>query len=242
LFARVRIVLSRTTHPGNVGATARAMKTMGFSQLVLINPKDYPSGHATAMASGADDILEKTKVVDNLDDALKGCQLVCALSARSRTLPWPLVTPKIGCERIKHSLNHDGEGDIALLFGTESSGLSNQELQAANLHINIPANENYSSLNLAQAVQVLCYELRMSLIEEQLNSKVEVRENPLATYEQVNGFYEQLEETCTQLAFLNPKQPRQLMARLRRLFIRAELDVQDVNILRGFLKAVQRHL
>lgn len=248
MFNRIRIILSHPSHPGNIGATARAMKTMGFHNLVLINPKDFPSGTATALSAGAQDVLARAKVVDSLEAALVGCQFIAALSARERTLPWPVVSPRLGVQKIREILEIGGSdqphGDIALLFGTESAGLTNEDLKVAHLHIHIPTNPDYSSLNLSQAVQVLTYELRLMFLELEgnIDLKIDKREVPLASHEKLQGFFQHLEKFLQDIQFLNPNQPRRLMARLRRLYARAEPDEQDINILRGMLTTIERRL
>lgn len=243
MFNRIRIVLSHPSHPGNIGSTARAMKTMGFNNLVLINPKEFPSDTATALAAGAGDILEQALVVDSLEAGLVGCHFIVALSARERSLSWPLVSPRLGVQKIQSILDRT-DGDVALLFGTESTGLSNQELNVAHLHVHIPTNPEYSSLNLAQAVQLLCYELRLMILEQEghIDSKKDKREVPLASREKLFGFYQHLEDFLQAIQFLNPNQPKRLMSRLKRLYARAEPDEQDINILRGMLTTIERRL
>lgn len=243
MFNRIRIILSHPSHPGNIGSTARAMKTMGLYNLVLINPKEFPSNIATAMAAGALDVLEQAKVVDSLEMSLIGCHFIVALSARERSLAWPLVSPRIGVKKIESILDRT-TGDVAILFGTESTGLTNQELNVANLHIHIPSNPEYSSLNLSQAVQVLSYEIRLMILNKQghIDSKQDKREAPLASREKLLGFYQHLEKFLQDIQFLNPNQPRRLMARLKRLYARAEPDEQDINILRGMLTTIDRRL
>lgn len=243
MYNRIRIILSHPSHPGNIGSTARAMKTMGFHNLVLIHPKEFPSGTASALAAGATDVLDQAKVYDSLESGLADCHFIVALSARERTLALPVVSPRLGVQKIK-SILESSNANIGLLFGTESTGLSNHELKAAHLHINIPSNPEYSSLNLSQAVQLLTYELRVMLLELEgkTDSKIDKREAPLASRKKLYGFYEHLEGFLQEIQFLNPNQPRRLMARLQRLYARAELDEQDINILRGMLTTIQRRL
>lgn len=243
MFNRIRIILSHPSHPGNIGSTARAMKTMGFDNLVLINPKEFPSNIATAMAAGAVDVLEQTQVVDSLESSLVDCHFIVALSARERSLAWPLLSPRLGVQKIGSILDRT-KGKVAVLFGTESTGLTNQELNVAHLHIHIPSNPEYSSLNLAQAVQVISYELRLMILNKQghLDYKKDKREAPLASREKLFGFYQHLENFLQEIQFLNPNQPRRLMARFKRLYARAEPDEQDINILRGMLTTIERRL
>lgn len=235
MFEHFSFILSHPSHPGNIGACARAMKTMGFSKLVLINPKEYPHHVATAMASGAHDVLQNARVVSSLEQALEGCQYTIAASARHRSLDWPNLPAREMVKKVVEKLSSELM-TVGILFGTESSGLSNEELRACDYHVHIPSNDAYGSLNLAQAVQVLTYELRMQLIEHQPASVVQ---SARADKSEMEGLYQHLEQTLNKLGILNPKQPRQLMGRLRRLFNRAELDVTEINILRGILKGVQ---
>lgn len=243
MFNRIRIILSHPSHPGNIGSTARAMKTMGFHNLVLINPKEFPSPTATALSAGATDVLDKAQVCSSLEEGLIGCEFIVALSARERSLAWPLVSPRLGMAKIQSILERTS-GDVAVLFGTESSGLSNEELNVAHLHIHIPSNPEYSSLNLAQAVQLVAYELRLMILDAQghIDCKKDKREAPLASREKLQGFYAHLEQFLQDIQFLNPNQPRRLMARLKRLYARAEPDEQDINILRGMLTTIERRL
>jgi len=234
-LSRIRIVLINTTHPGNIGATARAMKVMGLSSLHLVTPKIYPSADATAMASGADDILQKAVVHDSLDSALAGCPLVLGTSARLRSLPMPMVDARRAANQ---ALAESGSHDVAVLFGRERYGLVNEEMQRCQFLVNIPSNPEYSSLNLSQAVQILAYELRVAA-----QGVADISVNPPdwepVDDQQMEGLFEHLEQTLLDLRFLNPKQPRRLMMRLRRLFNRARPDQNEINILRGILKASQ---
>lgn len=230
-LARVRVVLVETSHPGNIGATARAMKTMGLTRLVLVNPKDYPSNEATARASGADDVLYRAQVVDGLAAALTGCRMVVGVSARRRGIASSELDPR-GCVT---ALARLPAAETALLFGRERSGLSNDELDRCQMVVRIPANPEYSSLNLAAAVQILAYELRLQAGGQ---SGVE-EEQPPAPFEEQERFYQHLQETLLAVGFLNPANPRHLMRRLRRLFNRARPDQREINILRGILSAVQ---
>lgn len=235
-LGRVRIVLINTTHPGNIGATARAMKVMGLDALHLVTPKVFPSADATALASGADDLLARATVHDSLDGALEGCVLALGTSARLRSLPMPQMDAR---RAAGHALESAAVGDVAILFGREAIGLTNEEMQRCHQLVHIPSNPEYSSLNLAQAVQVLAYELRMAALGEA------GRARPPADWAPVDGrqmalFYEHLEQTLLDLRFLNPAQPKKLMMRLRRLFNRAQPDDNEMNILRGILAAAQR--
>lgn len=238
MLERVRIVLVETSHPGNIGSTARAMKNMGFCELVLVNPLKFPDGEATALAAGADDVLKDAKVVNSLPSALHGCDWVFGTSARARSLSWPLINPSQLAEKVIDAENRK----IALVFGREDSGLTNEELSLCHFHVQIPTAENFSSLNLAAAVQVLCYALRAAWVEKSsLPAAIETQEAP-APMEELNGFFDHLEQTLIAIQFLDPKQPKRLMRRLRRLYQRAEPNKTEINILRGVLAAVQRKI
>jgi tRNA (cytidine32/uridine32-2'-O)-methyltransferase len=231
MFERTRIILIGTTHPGNIGAAARAMKTMGLCRLFLVQPQTFPSQEATARASGADDVLAQAEVCQTLDDALQGCHLVIGSTARRRELSLPLLSPRQCAEKIQQ-----GKGDAAILFGREHSGLSNAELQHCHAIVQIPANPNYSSLNLASAVQVLSYEIRCA-------TDLALTDTPpqeLASHETMQRFYAHLEDTLIDLDFFDPAKPKKLLPRLHRLFNRAQLEDAEVNLLRGVLRAAQK--
>ena len=232
----VNIVLSHTTHPGNIGATARAMKTMGLSKLTLINPKNYPSTEATVRASKADDVLQDATVVDTLDEALEDISLVIGTSARSRHLDVPILTARELAEKL---LNEYQQHSIAVLFGTENSGLTNEEVSRCHYHVYIPANPDYSSLNLASAVQLISYELRVADLGNK-GVSIEKNESPQVTGKQLEGYYQHLEETLVQIGYHNPKHPKLLMSRLRRLYNRARPDHSEMQILRGILSSIQK--
>ena len=231
----IRIVLVGTTHPGNIGAVARAMKNMGLSDLYLVNPKVFPHEDATARASGASDILERARVVESLDEALVDCVYVAGASARSRTINWPSMGPRDCAERM---IRESANGDVACVFGPEKSGLNNEDLDRCHTLLTIPTDPGFSSLNLAMAVQVFTYEVRVaSMLDEGPVFEVE---SPPATGDEMQHFYEHLESVLRDIRFLDPENPRHLMRRMRRLFIRARPDKNEVNILRGILTAVDR--
>lgn len=236
----IRVVMVETTHPGNIGAAARAMKTMGYNNLYLVKPKIYPSAEATARAAGADDILGKAVVCDSLEQALQGCVAVVASTARPRTISHSVFTPREYAPKLYEMVKL---GPVALVFGRESSGLSNEELEYCNVILQIPTNPEFSSLNVASAVQILCYEfIQLLQLEDadKTDAKVDDKEKiRLATADEMNYFYEHLEQSMINVDFLNPEQPRKLMRRLKSLFNRAHLDENEVSILRGFLAAVQ---
>ncbi|MFN2348986.1 MAG: RNA methyltransferase [Thioalkalivibrio sp.] len=243
LLQQIRIVLIQTSHPGNIGSSARAMKTMGLSQLHLVRPVQYPCAEATAMASGADDLLARTPVHTDLDEALTGCRLVMGTSARQRSLRWPQLSPR---EAAAQMVEAAGQGPVALLFGREQSGLTNEELDRCQSLITIPASEDYSSLNLAAAVQVLSYELRVAALDAGLETAQVLPIETLAadelpaSAEALEGFFTHLERVLISLDFLDPDNPRLLMRRLRRLYGRAVPTVAELNILRGILTAAQK--
>ncbi|MDP2827285.1 MAG: RNA methyltransferase [Sulfuricellaceae bacterium] len=225
----IRVVLSHTSHPGNIGAAARAMKTMGLSRLALVNPKRFPDAMADAMAAGASDLLVQAEVCTTLDEALHDSVFTVGLTARHRGLSHAMLTLREAAPRVLERAN---EAPVVLLFGHETSGLSNEELERCQMLITIPVNPDYSSLNLAAAVQVVAYELRTCAIPA---SKAG-REFEGATASELEQFYEHLERTLIEIEFLNPKHPKRLMTRLRRLFSRTELEREEVSILRGILK------
>jgi len=228
----VRIILVGTTHPGNIGAVARAMKNMGLADLVLVNPRYFPHEDATARASGAEDILDKTRVVESLDQALADCIYAAGASARSRAIDWPFMPPRECAERL---VERSAEGTVAVVFGPEKSGLTNEDLDRCNTLLTIPTDPKFSSLNIAMAVQIICYELRLLQDEPSAASDPE---SPPATGEEFEHFYQHLESVLTDSGFLDPDKPRLLMRRLRRLFIKAEPDKNEINILRGILTAL----
>lgn len=233
----IRIVLVETSHPGNIGSTARAMKTMGLHNLYLVNPKSFPDLRAKEMAAGADDILEQAQIVPTLDEALTGCHVILATSARPRGLSLPGFTPAESAEFIT---KQEHGTQIAIVFGRESSGLTNEELLKCHYHIHIPSNPDYSSLNLAQAVQIVSYELRMKSLAP--GASVAVRQDALATADEIEQFYEHLREVFIEIKFLREEHPRRLMQRVRRLFNRINLEKMEVSILRGMLSQVQKSL
>lgn len=228
------MVLVGTTHSGNIGAVARAMKTMGLSRLWLVAPRCDVDEVALARASGAGDVLAAARRVERLDAALAGCRLVMGTTARPRTLDWPALEPRPAAEQLVAEAGHD---DVALVFGPERTGLSNADLDCCQYRVTIPANPDYSSLNLAAAVQVLCYEIRVAL-NHGAAARSETEEAPPAGADDMERFYEHLEAVLRASGFLDPANPRHLMRRLRRLFNRARPDRNEINILRGILRAL----
>jgi len=237
-LSQPRFVLVNTSHPGNIGGSARAMKNMGQEHLCLVAPKEFPSAEATSRASGADDLLADAKQFANLDEAIADSVLVFGASARQRRLPMPALDPRACAERICRQSWPDR---VAILFGNEQSGLSNEELDRCHYLVQIPTNPAYPSLNLAAAVQVIAYELRMAAITG-TEKAVRVSADEFATAQEVEQFYAHLEQTLIALGYLDPQNPKHLMRRLRRLYGRVRLDNNEVNILRGILTAVSKRL
>jgi len=227
-----------TSHPGNIGAAARAMKNMNLSELYLVAPRSFPDVQARARAASALDILNNVVVVDTLEQALVGCEFVVGASARLREIPWPLLNPREMAEKMWALVNQSQINNVALVFGRENSGLTNEELERCNFLVNIPANDNYSSLNIAQAIQVLCYEIHMTAYLKTPIEEIEA-EFPLASNDDMERLYQHFETALTELEFLKPDNPKQLMRRIRRLFNRSGVDKMELNILRGILSAAQ---
>ena len=234
-LSKIRIVLIETSHPGNIGGIARAMKNMGLSQLVLVNPKEFPSQVASARASSAADVLDGAVVVDSLDAAIKGTKLVVGASARLRKVSWPQLDVR---ETAKLALETSVDGEVALLFGREDSGLSNAELDKCHYLAHIPSNPQYSSLNIGAAVQVFAYECLMATQIESVHQKGYRHKS--ATTDQLEGFYDHLYQALQDIEFLDPEKNARFMRRMRRLFNRSQLDVKEIDILRGILTAAQR--
>jgi tRNA/rRNA methyltransferase len=229
IFNNIRVVLCQTSHPGNIGSAARAMKTMGLKHLYLVKPDKFPDAHATALSTGAADLLENAIVTKTLSEALHGCVLAIGMSARKRQISHELVNVR---EAALRGIQIATSQPIALVFGTEMSGLSNAELDCCQLLAMIPANPEYSSLNLAAAVQVMCYEIRMAALEGKLD-KTSTTE--YATNEALEGLYTHLEDTLIKIGYLNPNAPKKLSERIRRIYARSKLEKEEVNLLRGIL-------
>ncbi len=245
MLQNIRVVLVNTSHPGNIGGAARAMKNMGLSRLVLVDPIDFPSSEAVARASGATDILDAVQVVGTLEEALVGCSVALGTSARDRRIPWPLLDPR---ECATTCLQHAEQGgEVALVFGREYAGLTNEELQRCQFHVHIPSDPAFSSLNLATAVQVLVYEVRMAWLAAQGQptkmSKLETTamlNTQSVTTDELESFYVHLESVLVEIGFLDPNNPRHLMPRLRRLYGRSGVSKLEMNILRGILTETQK--
>jgi len=244
-LSSVRIVLCTTTHPGNIGAAARAMKTMGVSDLALVTPRFFPDEEANTRATSAVDILERANVFSSLDAALQGCHFVVGLTSRRRDLSHDMVslresTLRAARETSSPSSENKDRSAIpraAFVFGTEMSGLSNSELDLCNLLANIPTDPNFGSLNLGSAVQVTCYELRQAFLGD---ISIQPYPQPLALHEDVEALFTHLERALSVTQFLNPKNPKKLMERLRRLLTRTRLEKEEVSMLRGLLKSFER--
>ncbi|MEY4729793.1 MAG: hypothetical protein RL020_951 [Pseudomonadota bacterium] len=233
---QIRVVLSHTSHPGNIGAAARAMKTMGLSQLVLLNPKKFPHADADDRATGAIDLLGRAQVCTELDEAFQGCVLVAGVTARRRDLSHKMVSVREGAEQL---VQESASGPVALFFGAEMSGLTNAELDKCQLLITIPANPEFSSLNLASAVQIVAYELRMAT---SLGAFTDINEHEPATFEELEYLYTHLEKVVIDINFLDPTHPKRMMQRLRRMFSRARLEKNEVDILRGILSMIEQKI
>jgi TrmH family RNA methyltransferase len=237
MLHNIRIILCQPSHPGNIGATARAMKNMGLSRLTLVAPQLFPHVEAIQRASGADDILTNAKVVQTFEEAIADCQWLFGTSARSREFPWPQLTPFDGAQKVLSFAAIKQE--VAIVFGTECSGLTNEQLQRCDYHLTIPTHPSYSSLNLGQAVQILSYEIYQHFLSFQ--EGVPLLPNEIidkASVSEVTGLLHHFEETAIKIGFMHPNHPKKLIPRLKRLFSKAQLEKEEVNILRGFLKLV----
>jgi tRNA (cytidine32/uridine32-2'-O)-methyltransferase len=239
-FANVRIVLVATTHPGNIGATARAMKNMGLGQLVLVTPKIWPALEALSMAGSALDVVDNTRVVGSMQEAIADCHLVIGTSARLRNMPVPLLDPPACAAAVVAQMSTQR---IALVFGREASGLTNEELHLCHYHVHIPVSEEYPSLNLAAAVMVLCYELRKTALAQAGQGKATSEwDQELATTEELERYLEHLDQVLVRLQFHKSDNSTQLLRRLRRLYQRIRPDRMEINILRGILTATEEAL
>lgn len=242
-LANIRIVLVETSHTGNIGAAARAMKTMGLAKLYLVNPKMKPNSHAMALASGANDIVENTTFCAALDDAIADCRLVVATSARPRALVWPSLQPATCARKL---IVEAAAGNVALIFGSERIGLTNRDLQKCHYHVTIQANPDYSSLNLAMSVQILAYEIRVAMLAKSHDAAGMLTENKFdqnyPTVADLEHFYRHLEQTLLKTDFIHSVHPGDVMSRLRRLYSRARPELKELNILRGMLTAINKKM
>ncbi len=242
MLENIRIVLVGTTHSGNIGSAARAMKVMGLKNMVLVAPQCSVDGQAIALAAGASDIANNARIFTSLEEAVADCGLVIATSARSRSLDWPLLNPRECGEK---AIGEVSSHPVAFVFGRERTGLSNDELQHCHFHVAIPANPEYSSLNLAMAVQTLCYEARMAWLESQTQEQAVKKSKAIDTLyprsEDLARFYVHLEAVLRDTGFINSAHPGVVMNKLKRLFTRARPEAQELNILRGILSSVQKY-
>jgi len=238
LLKNIRVVMVNTSHPGNIGAAARAMKNMGLSKLYLVEPKDYPSLEAISRSVGAVDVLDDAVIVKDLDEAISGCIWVAGTSARFRTIEWPILEPK---ECIDKALENIEQGEIAIVFGNETNGLTNEQMERCNVLLHIPTNPEFSSLNIAAAVQVVCYEFRQALVKVRTKAPKgsKHRYDTRADATQLDGMYGHIREALDQLGFFGTKNPDVMMRRLKGLFNRAETTQREVSIIRGICAAVQ---
>lgn len=256
-YDNIRVVMVNTSHPGNIGAAARAIKTMGLKRLYLVAPQDFPSDQATWRSSGATDVLENAVVTETFAEAIDDCDLIIGASARLRRIPWPLLNPRqCGATVAVESTRRQ----VALVFGREDRGLTNDELQRCHYHVNIPANEDYGVLNVAAAIQIVAYEIRMALLgleglggegetsttchaqSEQMQLATVRWDERMATSQELEYFYQHLEKTLVALDFHDRDNPRQLMTRFRRLYNRIRPDHMEINILRGMLTAINKKI
>ena len=237
LLNSVKIVLVGTTHPGNIGAAARAMKNMGFRNLSLVKPKEFPSDVATYRSKAAKDILENALIFNNLEEAVVDCELVIGTSARDRKVPWPILSPKESAEEVSKSLKIH---KIAIVFGREDRGLTNEELGLCNYHVHIPTDPEYSSLNLSQAVQILVYEIRMAVLSDDENQ--DYWDVELANNNQTEMLIQHMDELMQEVEYYDVDNPRKLLLRVRRFFKRSRIDVMETNIFRGLFATIQKKL
>ena len=238
LLANISIILVDTTHPGNIGAGARAMKNMAMTHLRLVSPKKFPSDDAVARAAGGVDLLERAEIYGSVDEAVADCGWLVGTSSRSRRIPWPSATVREAASEI---LQKASECRVGIMFGRESRGLMNRELQMCHQHLLIPADDVYPVLNLAMAVQIVCYELYSAVTHASWRLRGpsdEEWDQPPATVEEIIELGSQLEHLLIKLKFLNPQAPRQLSARLRRLLVRTRLDKMESNMLRGMIRSI----
>lgn len=249
MYDNIRVVMVNTTHPGNIGSAARAMKTMGLGRLYLVDPKTFPSEEAVWLASGAVDVLENATVVKTLKEAVSDCGLVVGTSARLRRIPWPVFEPR-RCGEVVTAESQRNE--VAIVFGREAMGLSNEELQMCNFHVNIPGNPEYEVLNVAAAIQLICYEVRMAHLELERAGETSQEntipiewirwDEPIASHDEVEKFHDHLTEVLLELEFFDPDNPKQVLTRLKRLFNRSRMDKTELNIMRGVLSRIQAML
>ncbi|MDP0587694.1 MAG: tRNA (cytosine(32)/uridine(32)-2'-O)-methyltransferase TrmJ [Candidatus Endonucleobacter bathymodioli] len=242
----IRIILINTYHPGNIGSTARAMKTMGLNNLYLVAPQNFPAVDAKRMAAGAQDTLANARVVSTFDESITDCSLVIGTSARSRNMPIPMLEPISCAEKL---INESAHSQVALAFGQETMGMSNEDLLKCHYHVTVPANPEYPVMNISASAQILCYEIYQahnrllhsshSLSSTDNTESTEIK--PFPQIEQMELFYEDLENTLKDIGFIIRQHPGLAMTRLRRFFNRARPEIKELKMLRGILKAIQRY-
>ena len=233
----INIVLIETSHPGNIGSVARAMKTMGLKNLLLINPRKFPSGDANALSGNAIDILEKAKVYKNLKDAIKDSTFVYATSARVRTIQWPTKNAQDAAKEIVKQVSSNKK--ISIIFGREDRGLTNEELQIANTHIEIPANPKYPVLNIAMSAQIICYEILKASID---TTARDWHDYPEVDSENLQMLIDHFIETATDIEVINPDNPKKIISRIKRMFTRLHPDEMETSFLRGFLSGIKKKI
>ena len=238
MLDNIRVILINTYHPGNIGSAARAMKTMGLKNLWLVQPQQFPAAEATSMAAGATDVLKQAHIVETLDEAIADCSLVIGTSARDRRFPWPQLTAReCGVQAVKEANN----SQVALVFGRETMGLHNDELHKCNVHVSIPASPEYPVLNMASAVQTLCYEIYQSTLEQKSATfNTTDKEEPYPNTQEMARFYTHLEQALHDIGFIVPQHPGVIMTRLRRFFNRSRPEQKEIRILRGILTSAQK--
>jgi len=236
----IKIVLVGTTHPGNIGAAARAIKTMGLKHLDLVSPKEFPSDEAIYRSKAAKDILDEASIYESLLESVKDCEIVIGTSARNRKVPWPVLDPKCASKEINSKVRKNTK--VAIVFGREDRGLTNDELGLCNLHVHIPTNEEYTSLNLAQAVQIMTYEIRMSFRDLDNKDNDQEWDVDLATSDQTERLIDHMDELMKEVEFYDTENPRKLLLRVRRFFKRSDIDVMEANIFRGLFSTIQKKL
>ena len=237
----ISFILVGTTHPGNIGAAARAMKNMGIYQMRLVSPKEFPHEKAFFRAKAATDVLEKAEVHKSLNDAISEAKLVIGTSARNRKVPWPIVSPREAAEEVV-SFSKTSEGKTAVIFGREDRGLTNEELGLCNLHVHIPSSDEYPSLNLSQAIQIIAYEIRLKALSYEGKLEKQEWDVPLAENAEIERLIEHFDELMQDVEFYETDNPRQLLTRVRRFFKRSKLDHMEANIFRGVFAAIQKKL
>lgn len=244
---QISIVLVEPSHPGNIGAAARALKTMGLTRLILVKPRLFPHEDASARAAGAEDVLDRAEVVDSLDQAIADTQLVIGTSVRDRQVVWPTIKPRQLPDLLQQNWQAHGEAEVAIVFGRERSGLTNTELDKTQWQLRIPANPDYGSLNLASAIQIVAYELYSALdsisdvapVDDETEQTGAQQRQRLATRNELEGYYEHLQETLEQIGFVKTRPPIKLMRKIVRLYNRAQVSIEELQILRGMLTAIQ---